>query len=30
VKSAQIIDTRDAYGYMASDHKPLLVTYTVN
>jgi endonuclease/exonuclease/phosphatase family metal-dependent hydrolase/regulation of enolase protein 1 (concanavalin A-like superfamily) len=30
VKSAQIIDTRDAYGYMPSDHKPLLVTYTVN
>lgn len=30
IKSAQIVDTRDAYGYMPSDHKPLLVTYTVN
>jgi endonuclease/exonuclease/phosphatase family metal-dependent hydrolase len=29
LKSAQMIDTRDAYGHMAADHKPLLVTYTV-
>jgi endonuclease/exonuclease/phosphatase family metal-dependent hydrolase len=29
VKSAQIIDTRDSNGYMASDHKPLVITYTV-
>jgi endonuclease/exonuclease/phosphatase family metal-dependent hydrolase len=30
LKSAQIFDTRDANGYMPSDHKPLLVTYQVN
>lgn len=30
VKSAQIFDTRDANGVMPSDHKPFLVTYTVN
>ena len=29
LKSAQIFDTRDANGYMASDHKPMLVVYTV-
>jgi endonuclease/exonuclease/phosphatase family metal-dependent hydrolase len=29
VQSAEIIDTRDANGYMASDHRPLVVTYTV-
>lgn len=29
IKSAQIVDTRDSSGYMPSDHKPLLVTYTV-
>jgi endonuclease/exonuclease/phosphatase family metal-dependent hydrolase len=29
VKAAAIIDTRDANGYMPSDHKPTLVTYTV-
>jgi endonuclease/exonuclease/phosphatase family metal-dependent hydrolase len=28
--AARIYDTRDAYGYMPSDHKPLLVTYTVH
>jgi endonuclease/exonuclease/phosphatase family metal-dependent hydrolase len=30
VKSAQIYDTRDSSGVMPSDHKPLVVTYTVN
>jgi endonuclease/exonuclease/phosphatase family metal-dependent hydrolase len=30
VKSAQIVDTRDSRGRRPSDHKPLLVTYTVN
>jgi endonuclease/exonuclease/phosphatase family metal-dependent hydrolase len=29
VKSAQIIDSRDARGKMPSDHKPMLVTFTV-
>jgi endonuclease/exonuclease/phosphatase family metal-dependent hydrolase len=29
LQSAQIFDTRDAKGHMPSDHKPLLVTYTV-
>jgi endonuclease/exonuclease/phosphatase family metal-dependent hydrolase len=29
VRSAQIFDTRDARGKMASDHKPLLVVYAV-
>lgn len=29
LKSAQIFDTRNASGYMASDHKPLLVVYDV-
>lgn len=29
VQSAQIYDTRDANGHMPSDHKPLVVTYTV-
>jgi endonuclease/exonuclease/phosphatase family metal-dependent hydrolase len=29
MKSAQMVDTRDSYGRMPSDHKPLLVTYTV-
>ena len=27
--AARIYDTRDAYGYMPSDHKPMLVTYAV-
>ena len=27
--SARIFDTRDSSGVMASDHKPLLVTYSV-
>ena len=29
LKSAQMIDTRDARGTMASDHKPMLVVYNV-
>jgi endonuclease/exonuclease/phosphatase family metal-dependent hydrolase len=29
VQSAEMIDTRDGYGYMASDHKPMVVTYQV-
>lgn len=29
VKSAQIVDTRDARGKMPSDHKPMLVIYSV-
>jgi endonuclease/exonuclease/phosphatase (EEP) superfamily protein YafD len=29
VKSAQMYDTRDSYGYMPSDHKPLVVTYSI-
>ena len=29
VKSAQIYDTRDANGVMPSDHKPLLLTFSV-
>ena len=30
VLSAQIVDTRDANGYMPSDHKPMLVTFAVD
>ena len=30
VKSAQIVDTRDSSGVRPSDHKPLLVVYTVS
>jgi endonuclease/exonuclease/phosphatase family metal-dependent hydrolase len=30
LKSAEIVDTRDADGVRPSDHKPLLVIYTVN
>jgi endonuclease/exonuclease/phosphatase family metal-dependent hydrolase len=29
LKSAQVVDTRDAAGVMPSDHKPLLVVYEV-
>jgi endonuclease/exonuclease/phosphatase family metal-dependent hydrolase len=29
LKSAQMIDTRDARGTMASDHKPMLVVYSI-
>ena len=29
VESAQVYDTRDGSGYMPSDHKPLVVTYSV-
>lgn len=29
LKSAQIFDTRNANGVMASDHKPMLITYEV-
>lgn len=29
VRAARIYDTRDASGVMPSDHKPLLVTYTI-
>lgn len=29
VQSTEMIDTRDSYGYMASDHKPMVVTYHV-
>jgi endonuclease/exonuclease/phosphatase family metal-dependent hydrolase len=29
VKRAEVFDTRDASGYMPSDHKPLLVTFSV-
>ena len=29
IESAQVFDTRDAIGYMPSDHKPLLVVYQV-
>jgi endonuclease/exonuclease/phosphatase family metal-dependent hydrolase/predicted small secreted protein len=29
VQSGQMIDTRDANGYMPSDHKPFVITYTV-
>jgi exonuclease III len=29
VKRAEILDTRDASGVMASDHKPLVVTFDV-
>ena len=29
LKSAQMIDTRDANGVMPSDHKPMLVVYDV-
>jgi endonuclease/exonuclease/phosphatase family metal-dependent hydrolase len=30
LKSARMFDTRDANGRMPSDHKPLLVTFSVN
>jgi endonuclease/exonuclease/phosphatase family metal-dependent hydrolase/regulation of enolase protein 1 (concanavalin A-like superfamily) len=30
VKSAQIIDSRDANGVTPSDHKPMLVTFNIN
>lgn len=30
LKSAEVFDTRDENGVMASDHKPLLVVYQVN
>jgi endonuclease/exonuclease/phosphatase family metal-dependent hydrolase len=30
LKGARVYDTRDANGYMPSDHKPLLVTFQVN
>jgi endonuclease/exonuclease/phosphatase family metal-dependent hydrolase/regulation of enolase protein 1 (concanavalin A-like superfamily) len=30
VTSAQVVDTRDSYGYMPSDHKPLLVTFAID
>ena len=29
VASGQMIDTRDGYGYMPSDHKPMVITYNV-
>jgi endonuclease/exonuclease/phosphatase family metal-dependent hydrolase len=29
VKSAEVFDTRDAYGKMPSDHKPLMVRFEV-
>jgi endonuclease/exonuclease/phosphatase family metal-dependent hydrolase len=29
LQSAEIVDTRDGYGYMPSDHKPLIVVYEV-
>jgi endonuclease/exonuclease/phosphatase family metal-dependent hydrolase len=29
LRSAQVFDTRDSNGYMASDHKPMLVSYEV-
>jgi endonuclease/exonuclease/phosphatase family metal-dependent hydrolase len=29
IESAQVFDTRDASGYMPSDHKPMLVVYQV-
>ena len=29
LQSAEIIDTRDGYGTMPSDHKPLVVSYRV-
>jgi endonuclease/exonuclease/phosphatase family metal-dependent hydrolase len=29
LKSAQVVDTRDANGVMPSDHRPLLATFTV-
>ena len=30
LKSVQVIDTRDANGYMPSDHRPLLAVFSVN
>jgi endonuclease/exonuclease/phosphatase family metal-dependent hydrolase len=30
IKRAEVFDTRDASGYMPSDHKPLMVTFAVN
>lgn len=29
LKSAEVMDTRDAYGKMPSDHKPMMVVYSV-
>jgi len=29
VESGEMIDTRDGYGYMPSDHKPFIITYRV-
>lgn len=29
LRSAQVCDTRDARGYMPSDHEPLVVTFEV-
>lgn len=29
LQSVQVVDTRDANGYMPSDHRPLLATFTV-
>jgi endonuclease/exonuclease/phosphatase family metal-dependent hydrolase len=29
VASGQMIDTRDSYGYMPSDHKPFVITFNV-
>ena len=29
VKSSQVYDTRDSYGYMPSDHRPVLTTFEV-
>jgi len=30
LKAAQVVETRDAYGYRPSDHRPVLVTFAVN
>ncbi len=30
VQSAEIVDTRDSRGVMASDHKPMIVTFSIN
>jgi endonuclease/exonuclease/phosphatase family metal-dependent hydrolase len=30
LKSVQVVDTRDANGYMPSDHRPLLAVFSVN
>jgi endonuclease/exonuclease/phosphatase (EEP) superfamily protein YafD len=29
LKSVQVVDTRDANGYMPSDHRPVVATFTV-